>query len=1023
MSRAASVNRTALFGHRNNFDSVLILHAIVPGRVRVHVPRLHHDPVACSVFVQAIRERGGIQSVSANALTGNVVVLFERERPFDEIIALIRSQCETMRWDMPPVAAHANANAHVAFPAFAPRTRRTSPYTTPVHSTPRAWHALDSKEVLLAVGSSMRRGLSDSAVKRRQRLNGANRLEPPARRSAFAMFIGQFKSLPVALLAGSAVASIATGGVADALVILGVILLNGAIGYVTESRTERAIDALSDSGTRYALVLRNAAIQRIDASELVIGDIVVLGVGATIPADARLLETRQLCIDESSLTGESLPASKSPERNARTDVALAERRSMVYMGTSVVSGSGLAVVVATGMATELGTIQSLVGSTRPPATPMQQQLERFGRQTVRLASAVCALVFALGLVRGLGLLAMFKASISLAVAAVPEGLPTVATTTLALGIRRMRHQNVLVRRLDAVETLGAVHTVCFDKTGTLTFNRMRVLALHAGRERKVAIDGCVYAPDGCINPFEHDDLLRLLHVAVLCNEVELSGGPQRYQLDGSSTEVALVEFALAAGLDVKALRARHPVLHTAHRADERNYMCTLHRAADSAAHLLAVKGNPVEVLALCDTYAYEGACVPLAEADRQAILDANREMAADALRMLGFAYAIGDETLGVDAGSLCWLGMLGLADPIRHGAKELIALLRTAGIKTAIVTGDQGETARAVGKMLDLHGDGALRVIQPNGSAELTDAEFARLAQGADIFARISAANKLRIVRGLQQGGNVVAMVGDGINDGPALKAANISVAMGRHGTELAREVADVVLEDDNLETLAIAISQGRTIYNNIRKSVHFLVSTNVSEILVTLAAVGAGIGQPLTPMQLLWINLLSDVFPALALAVEPPEPDVLQRPPRSAGEPIIARADMTRYGREACVIGAGAIASHAFAAARHGAGAASGTVSFMTLTLGQLLHAYSCRSDAGATLNILTKPRNRHLDLAIGGSIALQLAACAIPGLSGLLGLARIDALDALAVAAGAITPYLVNEGFKPARLPMPAQ
>ncbi|HEV3104646.1 MAG TPA: cation-transporting P-type ATPase, partial [Trinickia sp.] len=904
-----------------------------------------------------------------------------------------------------------------------PPSWRASPASaSTIGKSPRAWHALDAKEVLLAVGSSMRRGLSDGAVKRRQQINGPNRLEPPARRSALAMFIGQFKSLPVALLGGSAVASIATGGLVDALVILGVVLINGVIGYVTESQTERAIDALNDTGPRHALVLRNAALQRVDASELVVGDILVLGNGAYVHADARLLEARQLSVDESALTGESLPASKSHERSARIEVALAERNSMVYMGTSVVSGSALAVVVATGMATELGTIQSLVGSTRPPATPMQRQLERFGNQTVRLASAVCALVFALGLVRGLGLLAMFKASVSLAVAAVPEGLPTVATTTLALGIRRMRDRKVLVRRLDAVETLGAVHTVCFDKTGTLTFNRMRVLALHAGHERKAVVDGFVYAREGRVNPFEHDDLLRLLHVAVLCNEVELSGGPQRYALNGSSTETALVEFALAAGVDVNALRARHPVLHTAHRADERNYMCTLHRMAEPDGHLVAVKGNPVEVLALCSTHAHDGERAPLTEAHRQAILEANREMAADALRMLGFAYASGDETLGVDARNLCWLGMLGLADPIRHGAKELVALLRAADIKTAIVTGDQGETARAVARMLDLHESGEPQVVQPSANSDLTDAQFARLAHDTDIFARVSAANKLRIVRGLQHGGDVVAMVGDGINDGPALKAANISVAMGRHGTELAREVADVVLEDDNLETLAVAISQGRTIYNNIRKSVHFLVSTNVSEILVTLAAVGAGVGQPLTPMQLLWINLLTDVFPALALAVEPPEPDVLQRPPRSAAEPIVARSDMMRYGREALVIGAGALASHTFAAARHGAGAAAGTVSFMTLTLGQLLHAYSCRSDAGGTLNILSKPRNRHLDLAIGGSMALQLVACAIPGLASLLGLTRIDALDALAVAAGAATPYLINEGLKPARVPTTA-
>ncbi len=1003
-------------------SAVIVLHSAVPGRARLHVPRIYRDEAACNAFTQTFRALESICSVHASSLTGNALILFDPASPITEIVALAEAPANAPPRNDSPTPASAEATARILHPVFAARegghAERPSARANvePLRRAARPWHALDAKEVLLALGSSRRRGLSDHAALRRRLADGPNRLQPPQRRSPLAIFVAQFKSLPVALLASSAVVSVATGGLADALLIAGVVIVNAVIGYATEAQTERAIDALTEGTERHALVLRNGELRRIDASELVVGDIVVLSGGANVPADARVIEARQLAADESALTGESMPAQKSPIRIDREDAALADRCSMVYMGTTIVAGNGLAVVVATGHATEIGVIQTLVGTTRPPATPMQRQMERLGNQTVRIAGAICGLVFVLGLLRGRGLLEMFKASVSLAVAAVPEGLPTVATTTLALGIRRMRRQKVLVRRLDAVETLGAVHTVCFDKTGTLTVNRMRVLAMHANDERSSVVDGFLYSPQGRIDPFAREDVLRLFHVAVLCNEVVLRGAAPRYRLDGSSTEVALVELALSAGVDVNSLRARHPQLKIAYRAEDRNYMSTLHHHAESGDRVLAVKGNPVEVLALCDEQMKDGRRQPLDETDRRRIVDANDEMGGSGLRMLGFAYASGDETLGVDARGLCWLGMLGLADPIREGAKELIALFEKAGIKTVIITGDQSVTAHAVGKALGIGNNGGASVVDSTQINGMDEAAFAELAAGADIFARASAAQKLNIVRRLQRHGHVTAMVGDGINDGPALKAADISVAMGRHSTDLAREVADVVLEDDDLQTLMIAMSQGRTIYNNIRKSVHFLVSTNMSEIMVTLSAFGLGIGQPLTPMQLLWINLLSDIFPALALAVEPPEPDVLQRPPRDAGEAIVQRSDMLRYGKEALAISAGTLASHAFAAMRHGAGAAAGTVSFMTLTLAQLLHAYSCRSSTRGTLSIMKRPRNRQLDLAIGGSVALQLVAGAIPGLNGMLGLSRIDLLDALAIAAGAAAPYLVNESTKPA-------
>ncbi|MDQ0138532.1 cation-translocating P-type ATPase [Cupriavidus necator] len=991
---------------------VVPLHT-VRGRARLHVSRLYRDELACAALAQQLCNTAGIVNVRANAWTGNIVVLFDSACSLDAIIACTSAHGGETRASAPAARA-SGVDEPVVRPDFGAHVGRAHAVTAPAGATPaglagRPWHTVHAREALLAMGSTKERGLSHRTARRRLLAHGPNQLDPPRLRSALEMFVAQFKSLPVALLAGSAIVSIATGGLADALVIASVVLINGAIGYATESQAERAIHALDDMTQRQAMVLRDAELHRVDARELVVGDILVLTAGVYIGADARVVDARQLSADESTMTGESLPAQKSPKRLRETELPLAERTCMVYMGTTVVSGSGLAMVVAVGRATELGMVQVLVGSTRPPATPMQRQLQHFGNQTVRLASAMCALVFAIGTLRGLGLGAMFKSSVALAVAAVPEGLPTVATTTLALGIRRMRRHNVLVRRLDAVETLGAVHTVCFDKTGTLTVNRMRVLAMHAAMHRSTVAEGRLYAPAGRIEPLAQDAVLRLLHVAVLCNEARIDGGPDRFQLNGSSTELALLEFALAATVEVDAVRARHPLLAVAYRTDERNYMSTLH-GSDDGGRLLAVKGNPAEVLALCGEHAADGHRLPLTDADRESILAANLEMGGEGLRLLGFAYATGDGTLNIEARPLCWLGMLGLADPIRNGAQQLVDLFRHAGIKTAMITGDQAVTAHAVGKALGMGSDGGPEVVEARQIAGMKPGAFARLAQRMDIFARVSAANKLQIVQGLQSGGQVVAMVGDGVNDGPALKAADISVAMGRHSTDLAREVADVVLEDDELQTLAVAISQGRAIYSNIRKSVHFLVSTNLSEIVVMLAAVGVGVVQPLTPMQLLWINLLSDVFPALALAMEPPEPDVLRIPPRDAGEPIVGRSDMSRFGIEALAMSGGAIAAHAFAAARHGAGPAAGTVSFMTLTLGQLLHAYNCRSDSRGMPGAAPAQHNRYLDFAVGGGMALQLLAGVIPGLRSLLRVAPVDALDLAAIAAGAAVPYWIN-------------
>jgi Ca2+-transporting ATPase len=484
-------------------------------------------------------------------------------------------------------------------------------------------------------------------------------------------------------------------------------------------------------------------------------------------------------------------------------------------------------------------------------------------------------------------------------------------------------------------------------------------------------------------------------------------------LNGSATESALVEIALRFGVDVSDLRFRHPRLDVQYRADGRNWMATLHEAPNGE-RLLAVKGSPTEVLAMCRWHACDGRAQELDDPTREMLLLENERMAGAALRVLGFAYARLDGDCGLAPQDLVWVGLAGMADPVREGVADLIALFHQAGIRTVMITGDQSATAYAIGRELNLSGTTRLDILDSTELQRLDPAVLSALAQKVDVFSRVSPAHKLQIVQGLQRAGKVVAMTGDGINDGPALKAADIGVAMGSTGTDVARTVADVVLEDDNLSTMIVAVREGRTIYNNIRKSVHFLTSTNLSEIGLMFGAIALGLGQPLNTMQLLWINLLTDVFPALALAVEPPEPDVLLRPPRDPAQPIIGRRELLRYGFEAGVMTLGSLATYGFGVMRYGLGPQAGALAFNTLVGAQLLHAYSCRSDHFSVFHRGGRAPNRWLHLAAGSSATLQALTPFVPGLRSLLGTAAVGPIGLAVSAAGATVPFLISEATK---------
>jgi len=793
-----------------------------------------------------------------------------------------------------------------------------------------------------------------------------------------------------------------------------VVGLNATIGFISESGAERTIASITGPEQRHANVIRDGVPSVIAAAEVVPGDVLLLAPGNFVPADARVVDARELTVDESALTGESFPVRKNPAP-LDGELPLADRANMAFMGTIVGGGSAVAVAVATGTQTEIGHIQAMVTEARPPETPMQRQLDRLGNQMVWLSLGICGAVFGIGLARGLGLLPMLRGAVSLAVAAVPEGLPTVATTTLALGLRAMRRRGVLIRHLDAVETLGAVQVICLDKTGTLTLNRMSVVAAHAGGRVCNAEAFPRSDPASALDVRAGDEWLRLAQVAALCNETEVSVAGSGYTLKGSATESALMRLALAAGVRLAELRTCWPLTTTDYRAEGRNFMRTIHED-DAGRCLIAVKGSPAEVLAMCHAMLLDGVRVPLGDAEREAILAANESMTGESLRVLGFAYAESDTAGDSEPGALTWLGLAGLADPVRPNVPELIARFHEAGIRTAMITGDQSGTAYAVARSLGLSGERRTEILDSTALESIDFEVMGSLAQRVDVFSRVSPAHKLQIVRALQRAGLVVAMTGDGINDGPALRAADIGVAMGTAGTEVAHSVADVILEDDRIETMIVAVAEGRRIYDNIRKSIHFLAATNLSEIAVMLASVAAGLGSPLNAMQLLWINLLSDVLPALALAMEPAEPDVLRRPPRDPQRPIIGREDFARYGTESLIISAGALANLGIGLARYGPGPRASTMAFMSLTLAQLMHAWSCRSERHGVFSGERLPPNRVLDAAVTASMGLQVLTTFVPGLRGLLGTAPLGIADWIAVGTGALAPFVANEALKPA-------
>ncbi|HLA10945.1 MAG TPA: HAD-IC family P-type ATPase [Pyrinomonadaceae bacterium] len=873
-------------------------------------------------------------------------------------------------------------------------------------------HSLAALEAANALGVDPALGLSSEEVIERRTRYGPNSIQSIRPRPAWRLVIDQFASLVIALLAIAALIAWANGDVIEAIAIVVVLVINALVGFVTEWQAGRALNALRQQARTTTRLRRGGIEITVDAEDLVPGDIIILNAGDRVPADARLLECYRLQTEESALTGESTPVDKAIE-NVPKDTPLSERHSMIYLGTAIAGGRAVAVVIGTGAQTELGRVGRLVATSLKERSPLEIHLTQLGQRLVYAVLAVAFVVMVAGWLRGDGLWMMVEVGISLAVAAVPEGLPAVTTLILALGVLRMAKQKAIMRRLVAVETLGSTTVICADKTGTLTENRMTVREYYLSDGRTIEVAGGECSAAG-------DELLeQALRIGVLCNEaVFRAEGKEEIITLGDPTETALLVVADALVLDVSHERAMHPKLaeQPFHASTKR--MTTLHRRVDGQ-HFAALKGAPAVVLEACSHYASEPHSVrPLDTEARARFASVNEQMADRALRVLALAVKhfpagmsqLSDEDLET---GYTFLGLVGMIDPARPGVAEAIRSAQVAGIRTVMLTGDQLNTGRAIARELGL-GAGQPHAVQARDLIGIDQKRLAELARTTDVFARVSPEDKLRIVEALQQAGEIVAVTGDGVNDAPALKRANIGIAMGQRGTEVAKESADVVLADDNFTTIVRAIEGGRTIYANITKFVHMMFSHNLAEVVMIFTAIVIGWPLPLMPLQILWMNLVTDVFPALALAVEPPSPEVMKQRPRDPSKSLLSKKLLILIGWQASMIAVIALVAYAWALRTYGPGAHARTVALFAIIAAQLGHMFNCRSRIRSAFDGIFG--NPFIWAAVAIVVLLQLLAIYFSPLAVVLGTSRLNETDWMVLGLCIVVPVIVVEISKAA-------
>src|SRR5271168_2630008 len=842
-----------------------------------------------------------------------------------------------------------------------------------------AWHSLTAEEAVERLNGSVKSGLDDAEAARRQAQYGLNLLPTARKRGPLMRFLLQFKNVLVYVLLAAGFIKLMMGLWLDASIILGVVVINGLLGFVQEGRAEKSLDSIRNMLSAEARTLRNGHSAMIPAEQLVPGDIVSLESGDKIPADIRLLEVKNLRTEEAALTGESVPSDKSTAP-VSAKATVGDRACMAYSGTLVVSGRATGIVVGTGSDTELGRINQMLAGVSPLETPLLLQIKKFGYAITVIILIVSAITFAYGrLVQNIPFIDMFQAVTGIAVSMIPEGLPALITITLAIGVQRMAARNAIVRRLPAVETLGSVARICSDKTGTLTLMEMMVVsAATANDTLKVTGDG--YANEGQVlkdgAPVGKSPTLELLgRVSALCNDAELRQEDGVWKVEGDPTEGALYPFAAKLGMDRQKEQAAYPRIDVIPFESEHRFMATLHKTPEGG-EILLVKGAPEVILDHCDRQ--EDAAGKRPPLDRAHFDEASDALAAQGERVLALAWL---PDPGLKAGSLnpadlpkclVLLGLVGLIDPPRKEAIEAVKECHAGGIRVTMITGDHKITAAAIAKMLDI-GDGKTAVT----GAEVAEMDMATLQEtvrDVDVFARASPEHKLRLVKAIQANKQVVAMTGDGVNDAPALKKADIGVAMGIKGTEVTKEAAEMVLADDNFASITAAVKEGRTVYNNIEKAILFMLPTNVAQALVILVAIFVGFTTPITAPQILWVNMVTSVALGLVISFEPHELDVMQRPPRMVNRPILDAFGVWRV----VFVGAALLILTLWAffwmKSQDASDPLARTVAVNALVIGQVFYLLNSRFKIESSLSPMAHLGNPYLPAGIGAVVVLQL-------------------------------------------------
>ncbi|HZW83486.1 MAG TPA: calcium-translocating P-type ATPase, SERCA-type [Candidatus Deferrimicrobium sp.] len=867
----------------------------------------------------------------------------------------------------------------------------------------RNWHAKEWHNVAAELGVDTKKGLSFKEVARRLERFGPNALVEKKKTSPLTMMAAQFKDFMIMVLLAATVISGLMGEIADAITILAIVILNAILGFVQEFRAEKSMEALKKLTAPEARVVREGGESKIPAKELVPGDVVLLETGDKIPADLRLTNCVNMEIEEATLTGESVPVKKTAATIPKENLGLGDRKNMAYMGTIITRGRGQGMVIATAMETEMGQIAGMIQAVEEEETPLQRRLEQLGRYLVILCLLICAVVVATGVWRGESPYRMLLAGLSLAVAAIPEGLPAIVTIALAVGVQKMIKRNAIIRKLPAVETLGCATVICSDKTGTLTQNEMMVRKVFVDGEF-VEVTGQGYDPKGQFQTKREEEFLQkvpkahpinqLLKVAALCNNAMLSKkgvavaglfrgkGGTSWEIQGDPTEGALLVAAAKGGIWREVSERKEKRVAELPFDSERKRMSVVYEDGIGG-RFSYVKGAPDVVLRLCESVVQDGRRVSMNERLRREILTANDKLAGEALRVLALAYRDlpSNATLEPDntETGLTFLGLAGMIDPPRPSARKAIDVCKRAGIKPVMITGDHRLTAQAVARELGIV-DRADEVITGPELDELSDEQLSCRVNDLSVYARVSPKHKLRIVKALKAQGHVVAMTGDGVNDAPAVKEADIGISMGKTGTDVTKEASAMILADDNFATIVAAVEEGRAIYDNIRKFIRYLLSCNLGEVLTMFLASLLALPLPLLPIQILWVNLVTDGLPAMALGVDNAEPDIMQRSPRNPKESVFARGLATKIIIRGTLLGLGSLLVFVLGMLMPGGDLElARTMAFCTLVFSQLFHVLDCKSETRGIfqVGIFSNP---YLVGAICISISMQLAAVYLP-------------------------------------------